>query len=155
MRTAVITAVLLFVASGPAYSDESDVTSGSTQYFVSVSEQQDGSGGGSQSIGYGPDDPVVGTMETVACDSMRGDQTCAEPLRCDNGDVVVITTIVYESGRETDAGTNCPTDAVEEVATPTVTPGMVAAAFRRIPLPESELNVQPPNGRTLVNFDTL
>jgi hypothetical protein len=37
---------------------------------------------------------------------------------------------------------------------PDVTPGMVAAAFARIPLPASELDVQPPNGRTLVNFDT-
>lgn len=35
-----------------------------------------------------------------------------------------------------------------------VTPGMVLAALRRIPLPPSELIVQPPNGRTLVNFDT-
>ena len=31
---------------------------------------------------------------------------------------------------------------------------MVAAAFRRLPLPASELQVQPPNGRTLVNFET-
>lgn len=32
--------------------------------------------------------------------------------------------------------------------------GLVAAALRRLPLPPSELIVQPPNGRTLVNFDT-
>ena len=31
---------------------------------------------------------------------------------------------------------------------------MVAAAFRRIELPASELVVQPPGGRTLVNFAT-
>lgn len=31
---------------------------------------------------------------------------------------------------------------------------MIAAAFGRIPLPPSELIIQPPNGRTLVNFDT-
>lgn len=35
-----------------------------------------------------------------------------------------------------------------------LTPGMVATAFRNIPLPPSELTVQPPNGRTLVNFAT-
>lgn len=39
-------------------------------------------------------------------------------------------------------------------AAPTVTPGLVAAAFRRVPLPESELRIQPPNHRTLVNFAT-
>lgn len=35
-----------------------------------------------------------------------------------------------------------------------VTSGLVAAAFRRLPLPASDLQVQPPNGRTLVNFAT-
>ncbi len=35
-----------------------------------------------------------------------------------------------------------------------MTAGSVAAAFRELPLPPSELIVQPPNGRTLVNFDT-
>lgn len=35
-----------------------------------------------------------------------------------------------------------------------VTPGLVAAAFRRLPLPASDLRVQPPGGRTLVNFAT-
>ena len=37
---------------------------------------------------------------------------------------------------------------------PAVTPGVVLAALRRIELPASELQVQPPNGETLVNFDT-
>ena len=35
-----------------------------------------------------------------------------------------------------------------------VTPGRVARAFRRLSLPAAELVVQPPNGRTLVNFET-
>lgn len=38
--------------------------------------------------------------------------------------------------------------------TPQLTPGMVAAAFRRLPLPPATLQVQPANGRTLVNFAT-
>ena len=37
---------------------------------------------------------------------------------------------------------------------PTVTPGLIAAALRRVSLPASKLVVQPPNGRTLVNFAT-
>lgn len=40
------------------------------------------------------------------------------------------------------------------VAVPVVTPGMVASAFRAIPLPASVLRVQPPEGETLVNFET-
>ncbi|WP_182525895.1 hypothetical protein [Nocardioides dongkuii] len=35
-----------------------------------------------------------------------------------------------------------------------ITNAMVARAFRRIPLPASVLNVQPPGGETLVNFAT-
>ncbi|WP_345520525.1 hypothetical protein [Nocardioides conyzicola] len=43
----------------------------------------------------------------------------------------------------------------EDVETPpALTPGIVASAFSRIPLPEAKLVIQPPNGRTLVNFET-
>ena len=45
-------------------------------------------------------------------------------------------------------------DAPPAAAPPQVTPGLVAQAFRRLPLPASELTVQPPGGETLVNFDT-
>jgi hypothetical protein len=37
---------------------------------------------------------------------------------------------------------------------PDLTPAMVANALKVLPLPGSVLEVQPPNGRTLVNFDT-
>jgi hypothetical protein len=35
-----------------------------------------------------------------------------------------------------------------------ITPGLIAEALARTSLPPSTLQVQPPNGRTLVNFDT-
>jgi len=50
--------------------------------------------------------------------------------------------------------TNCPVDALVAPAEPQVTPGLVLAALRRIGLPASDLRVQPPGGRTLVNFAT-
>lgn len=37
---------------------------------------------------------------------------------------------------------------------PGITGGLVLTAFRRIPLPASPLIIQPPDGRTLVNFLT-
>lgn len=50
-------------------------------------------------------------------------------------------------------GTTCLTDAeAEELAV--VTPAMVQRAMRRLSWPQSPLIVQPPNGRTLVNFAT-
>jgi hypothetical protein len=42
----------------------------------------------------------------------------------------------------------------ENGSTRHVTPAMVAAALRVIPLEASVIRVQPPDGRTLVNFDT-
>ncbi|WP_457203584.1 hypothetical protein [Nocardioides sp. HB32] len=56
-------------------------------------------------------------------------------------------------GHLIDRGANCPED-VAPPAPPQVTPGVVLTALRQIGLPPSELEVQPPNGRTLVNFDT-
>lgn len=38
--------------------------------------------------------------------------------------------------------------------TATVTPGLAAAALGRVPIPAARIRVQPPNGRTLVNFAT-
>ena len=40
------------------------------------------------------------------------------------------------------------------MAVPVVTSGAVLRALRRIELPQSVLAVQPPDGRTLVNFET-
>jgi hypothetical protein len=41
-----------------------------------------------------------------------------------------------------------------DAAVPELTPGSVTRAFRAIDLPEAKLVIQPPNGRTLVNFET-
>ncbi|HRD61602.1 MAG TPA: hypothetical protein PK324_05405 [Nocardioides sp.] len=44
--------------------------------------------------------------------------------------------------------------ALADSSTGGVTPALVAEAFSTVPLPASQLSVQPPGGRTLVNFDT-
>lgn len=62
------------------------------------------------------------------------------------------TTFLTESGAVLEGGDNCPADGSGPGSA--ITPGVVAAAFRRIPLPEAPLTIQPPNGRTLVNFET-
>lgn len=43
-------------------------------------------------------------------------------------------------------------EELQEIAVLTET--MIASAFRELPLPASDVIVQPPNGRTLVNFET-
>jgi hypothetical protein len=58
-------------------------------------------------------------------------------------------------GRNPFAFCDIPQDvSIPPAPAPALTPGMVARAFRTIDLPPSELQIQPPNGRTLVNFDT-
>lgn len=48
----------------------------------------------------------------------------------------------------------CESEDARPADSQQLTPGLVLRAFRRIPLPEAKLLIQPPNGRTLVNFDT-
>jgi hypothetical protein len=57
-------------------------------------------------------------------------------------------------GRQPFSFCDLPPGVVVPAQAPALTPGLVARAFRRIDLPSSELQIQPPNGRTLVNFDT-
>ncbi|KRB73041.1 hypothetical protein ASE01_19900 [Nocardioides sp. Root190] len=50
------------------------------------------------------------------------------------------------------AFTFCP--ATQQYASPVLTTGLIRRAFAELPLPAGELVVQPPDGLTLVNFDT-
>ena len=88
-----------------------------------------------------------------ACEiGQGGSQTCSNLAYCDDGSPLMYVWFEATDGSTSSHGTNCPVEAA--VAAPTVTPGLVLRAFRRIPLPASELVVQPPGGRTLVNFET-
>lgn len=73
----------------------------------------------------------------------------ADPIRDSDLDAVCVS-IALSLGEEPFGFCGLPPG--EEP--PSLTPGMVAAAFARLPLPASELQVQPANGRTLVNFET-
>ena len=78
-----------------------------------------------------------------ACGTNRDGLTTLDPLaRCQVLDTPLVDPVATPPG-----------SAPDPVA-PVVTPGMVLEAFRRIPLPASVLRVQPPEGETLVNFET-
>jgi len=94
----------------------------------------------------------VAQVNTVK-DCSGGAETVADagdaPAPVDSGlDAICVSTAISE-GLDPFAFCDIPPDEV-----PDVTPGMVAAALARIPLPAGTLKVQPANGRTLVNFDT-
>lgn len=61
-------------------------------------------------------------------------------------------TLLDSEGRKLNSYVYCPETGV--TAQPQITNALVLRALRRIDLPQSELSVQPTNGRTLVNFDT-
>ena len=84
--------------------------------------------------------------------AMGGAQTCSELATCDDGSIQMYVWFQPNGGVPQPGTSSCPGDAT--AAPPVVTPGLVLRALRRIPLPASELVVQPPGGRTLVNFET-
>jgi hypothetical protein len=98
-----------------------------------------------------PSSGTDGTWHQSPICELGGAAICTEPALCD--DESPMTYVWFETADGTDLpGSNfCASDGEEPVE---ITAGMVLNALRHIPLPPSDLIVQPPNGRTLVNFDT-
>jgi hypothetical protein len=145
-----VMALVVLGSMSPVFSDGSGAGSGSNDFFVYVAEETSGS---TTSPTAQQASSIVGSVTSPVC-AIGGDQTCAETAVCDNGTPMTVTMYITEGGQSLDGGTNCPEDAVAIAAPPQVTPGLVLQALRRIDLPASDLNVQPPGGRTLVNFET-
>jgi hypothetical protein len=82
---------------------------------------------------------------------------CAGAFECGDDGLLHDVTSVDAGGTQTGLGATCiePGAPVAAATAPVLTPGRILAAFRRIPLPEAPLEVQPPGGETLVNFDTI
>ena len=98
---------------------------------------------------------VNGAVYTGTVKVCDGEQTVAaendgvDPPRDSDLDSICVQTAI-SVGEDPFAFCGIP----PEDTGPLITPDLVAAAFQQIPLPASELSVQPANGRTLVNFDT-
>ena len=80
----------------------------------------------------------------------------ANQLPCGT-DGLVYEVYVHTDGNGAGLGQQCiePGDPIAAATAPVLTPGRILGAFRRIPLPEAPLEIQPPGGETLVNFDTI
>jgi len=85
-------------------------------------------------------------------------------IRCgqDDSGFLYYETVQTPTGSQSDMGCYTPTEvatvdgaAPASPAPPRITPAMVLRAFERVPLPDSELVVQPPGGQTLVGLDTI
>jgi hypothetical protein len=88
-----------------------------------------------------------------AC-AIGGSTLCSDPATCNiEGHPGFLYNVYEDNAPEPLAWQACLTEQ-EARRLGGLTPGMVQRAFRRLSWPASELVVQPPEGRTLVNFDT-
>jgi hypothetical protein len=80
---------------------------------------------------------------------------CGEPTGATGEIVSAANSACLESQREAGLEPEFCVDAQQaQSSDPVITAGLVLTALSQITLPESRLVVQPPNGRTMVNFDT-
>jgi len=89
-----------------------------------------------------------------------GDQrvNCQVFARCTtaegrNGEIYIIWRYDDETGSRTRVGTACLTPS-EFRSLGAITPAMVRREMQRLTWPQAELEIQPPDGQTLINFDT-
>ena len=103
-------------------------------------EPADRTGVAHETIGWCPGGRVAFGLEV--------DTAAPQPTDSDLDPICVSTAIT--NGVDPFEFCDLQTDATSNE----ITPALVAAALTRVALPASTLQVQPPDGRTLVNFDT-
>ena len=89
----------------------------------------------------------------AACE-IGGSALCSDPATCNIEGHPGFLYNVYEDNQADPLDWQACLTKQEANRLGGLTPGMVQRAFRRLTWPASELVVQPPKGRTLVNFET-
>jgi hypothetical protein len=110
--------------------------------------------------------PVTSVVMTVEaedhCESLNAGG-CVSVYHCENGQVARTYYLFGANGESLGQYYQCPSDppppasatpAGTAEAPPRVTPAMVLTAFEEVPLPESEILIQPTEGETIVNNPT-
>lgn len=106
-------------------------------------------------------------LATSAVDGYRYEfeATCTAQRRCPrtgeicttgtgrSGTLYIVRRITIASGRVTDLGMSCLPPAMVGDP-PTITPAMVRREMQGLDWPQAQLEIQPPDGQTLINFDT-
>lgn len=91
-----------------------------------------------------------------ACDTVSA-SGCIATYMCEDGSPAATWFQLAQNGDVVDQYTQCPGDPAPAQGSQTTVdiPGEVLNAFKRVALPESTINVQPPGGETLVNLPTI
>jgi hypothetical protein len=124
-----------------AADDDVDAHSGEGGFGISAEHQNNASEDAESSS--------VGSLGEFHVESAC-DVICTGALTCPDGSFMNHSWIELPNGDKVSDSLWCPSDG----GAPAVTDDVIALAFQRIPLPPSTFSIQPPGGRTLVNFDT-
>lgn len=146
MGLLVVLVLALFWSAGVAWADEGGVTAGDDDFNTLIEHVT--VGGTTSSTGEGGVETTLESPHDVACENRpicQDDLVCVEDDRSPTGGSLMF----FDGGPGLSLGACVPADAVAAVS-----PSAVLSLLRRIPLPASELQVQPPGGETLVNFET-
>lgn len=145
MHGIIASASAILIASWPATfqaDDDVDVDPGLGQYGVWVTEEQ----AGNDAVPIDDTDESLGEYHSQpACTGL-----CTGGLTCPDGTIKIHSWIELPDGSRVGDSYWCPSEG----DAPAVTDDVVATAFRRILLPPSTFSIQPPGGKTLVNFET-
>jgi hypothetical protein len=137
----------------------------STGLIVTGVQQGNGSGsnGGSENgqpqSGTATEEPAALApgqwVKSTACDTV-GASGCLTEYSCEDGSAPVVWIYQLEAGGTQGSYSQCPEDPEPIATTPPIDiPGEALKEFKKVELPASTINVQPPNGETLVNFKTI
>lgn len=139
--------------------DEPSVSAGEDAFDATFSQENEGTLSSS-------DDPEAasadGTQVTYSLDPMcvpgAGGPSgayygCAQQEICGD-DGLRFWVWQHSAGASQIVGSTCVEEG-EDAPQAVLTPARILEAFRRIPVPSPSIGVNPPGGRTLVNFDTI
>lgn len=95
--------------------------------------------------------PCGGDQPTGSCEPVT---VCQVDATSPTG-FSLLTSFGYSSANSDHAvGPPCEPSEAEQAARPSL-PSLVLRAFQRVPLPEPQLSIQPPKGKTLVGLETI
>ncbi len=138
-----------------------DIGVGSSDFYAQLSAACSAQEGSSGTSGGGGRDGQPAAQQPegywlyagTACDNGG---ICATALLCADGSPVTKYVWVDAAGERGETRTVCPGDPdIPEVTVTPPTPGEIFRAFKEVAPTKSVLSIQPPGGKTLVNFPTI
>jgi len=157
-RFLAITLVSILIAFPTASSaNDVTVTTGPNSFDSTAQEEQ--SGGASNATQPTSGGSTVTYVSSPICERGEGGDEdayygCGDVASCgDNGELYNVWAI--DGGTTTHVGQTCVEDSAAGQQAQVLTPDRIRRAFEQVDVPTPPLTVQPPGGRTLVNFDTI